>query len=186
MEAMADDVGNQPMRNMGAHRPSELRARPSLKRAPRIRRATTKDLDAVEEIERASFEADRFSRRALARLLKSRSARGLIAEADGRPLGYTILLFRKGARAARLYSIATAPVARGRGVAANLLRAAEACAIDLGRERLRLEVRSSNRVALRLYRKAGFAILKPLPNYYADGESALRMEKRLGVAEGKR
>lgn len=144
-----------------------------------VRCARPRDLDAVDAIERASFEADRFARRTLARLLKSPSAAVLIADSGGRPAGYAVLLFRKGAGAARLYSLAVAPEFRRRGVAARLLQAAESCAIERGAERLTLEVRASNPGAIGLYERAGFALWKRLPAYYDDGEAAVQMRKEL-------
>lgn len=144
-----------------------------------IRRARPGDLTAVDAVEAASFSADRFARRNLARLLKAPSAEVRLAEANGAPLGYVLLLFRRGAGAARLYSLATSPEARGRGVARALVRAAAQCAIERGADRLRLEVRRSNAAAIRLYEGAGFRLRKILPDYYADGETALQMEMTL-------
>lgn len=144
-----------------------------------IRRAQTSDLDAIEAIERASFTVDRFSRRTFARLLKSPTADILIAEARGEPLGYILLLLRKGAKAARLYSLATAPGARGRGVGTSLVQAGARCAIERGCDRLRLEVRATNDAAITLYKRAGFLGVDQLPDYYHDGATALRMERRL-------
>jgi ribosomal protein S18 acetylase RimI-like enzyme len=147
-------------------------------RAMRIRRAVPRDLDAVDAVEAGSFSRDRFPRRNLRRLLRSRSAAVLIAEAEA-PLGYVLLLFRKGAKAARLYSLAVAPKARGKGIGRALVYAAARFAIEKGCDRIRLEVRASNRSAARLYESAGFGILKTVPGYYEDGETALLMEQRL-------
>lgn len=144
-----------------------------------MRRGGPRDLDAIDAIEAAGFTTDRFARRNLRRLLGSESAAALVAEGDGRPLGYVLLLLRRGAKAARLYSMATLPPARGRGVGKALVDAAAACAVKRGRERLRLEVRRTNAVARRLYERAGFSVIDERPGYYEDGETALLMEKRL-------
>ncbi|MGE0407743.1 MAG: GNAT family N-acetyltransferase [Amphiplicatus sp.] len=145
-----------------------------------IRKAGAADLAAVDAIERSSFNAvDCFAKRNLKRLLASDSADLLLAECEGRPAGYVLLLFRKGAKAARLYSLATAPDARGKGVGPALVEAAAARAIKRGCDRLRLEVRLSNAAAIGLYERAGFQTLKMTPNYYDDGEGALMMERRL-------
>ncbi|MBY0422637.1 MAG: GNAT family N-acetyltransferase [Parvularculaceae bacterium] len=82
----------------------------------RIRPARPADLDAIDAIETASFAGDRFPRRNLARLLRRPTARALVAILGAEPVGYVLLLFRNGATCARLYSLATAPAARGRGV----------------------------------------------------------------------
>ena len=148
----------------------------------RIRKAGRDDLDRIDAIEAASFSADRFARRNLARLLSSKSAAILLAETErGAALGYVLLLFRKGAKTARLYSLAATPAARGRGAATALVRAAFQCAIERGAGRIRLEARQSNAPAIRLYERAGFEVIKTLPGYYDDGETALKMEARLGA-----
>lgn len=149
-----------------------------------IRAAGPADLDAVDAIEAASFTADRFPRRNLARVLRSKSAALLLAEREDGPAGYILLLFRKGAKAARLYSLATAPAARGAGIAAMLVEAGERCAAEKGCDRLTLEVRLSNGDAIRLYERHGFRRLGVSPRYYDDGETALRMEKRFDLKSG--
>ena len=150
-----------------------------------IRRADSADLPVIDAIEAESFSIDRFPRRNLSRLLKSPQAAFLLAEKEGRAIGYLLLLFRKGAKAARLYSLATAPGARGQGVGSSLVHAGAMCAIEWGCERLRLEVRASNSAAIDLYTRAGFRTVDRLPAYYEDGEAALRMELRLaGMREG--
>lgn len=151
-----------------------------------VRPARAADVGAICAIEAQSFDGDRFPPRNLRRLLHTKTAAFLMAEDAGTPFGYALVLFRKGAGAARLYSIAAIPAARGRGVGAALLAGAEACAKRRGAERLRLEVRASNRAAIGLYSRAGFSILKESPRYYDDGETALKMEKRLTAAGDKR
>lgn len=150
----------------------------------RLRRAGREALDAIDAIEQASFSSDRFPRRNLARLLTRPSAAALLATIDGAPAGYVLLLFRNGATSARLYSLATAPSARGVGVGRALVDAASALALQWGCARLRLEVRRSNAAARRLYETAGFGVIGMKPGYYEDGESALQMEKRLDKRDG--
>ena len=50
---------------------------------------------------------------------------------------------------------------------------------ELGAEKCFLEVRVSNLPALTLYRKFGFEDLSIRAKYYADGEDALVMVKKL-------
>lgn len=144
-----------------------------------VRRAGASDLHAVDRIEARSFAKDRFPRRNLARALKSGASLFLIAEFGGTPAGYAMILFRRGAAVARLYSIAVDPEYRGRGVAVTLLDEAAQAAAARGADRLRLEFRPSNAAAGRLYERAGFTLLERRPAYYDDGEDAIRMEKRL-------
>lgn len=48
---------------------------------------------------------------------------------------------------------------------------------DLDVEKIVLEVRVSNERAISFYEKNGFKRVRPIKNYYADGEDALSMEK---------
>ncbi|MBI1235397.1 MAG: GNAT family N-acetyltransferase [Alphaproteobacteria bacterium] len=145
-----------------------------------IRSATPADLDTLTAVEGAAFAPeDRFARRNLRRMLASRSAWIGIAESGDVPAGAAILLFRKGARTARLYSIASDPGFAGQGVGAALMTACVAEAVRRGCDRLRLEVRASNTRALALYERSGFSLLKEKKAYYADGESALILERDL-------
>lgn len=118
-------------------------------------------------------------RRNLRRLLASPAARAYLACEGSRAAGYVLLLYRKGAKAARLYSIATRPDARGKGVGGALMDAAAQDAVNRGCDRLRLEARISNAAAARVYERQGFAAVGERPGYYSDGETALLMEKRL-------
>lgn len=151
--------------------------------AIRIRRADPADLGAIDRIEERSFSSDRFPRRNLKHLLESPAALTLLAEMGGRARGFAIILFRKGARVARLYSVAVDPDDRGAGVAGLLLSEAQKAARAAGADRLRLELRSSNAGAMRLYHRAGFTILERKPGYYADGEDAVRMELALSARQ---
>lgn len=147
-----------------------------------IRRASPRDLDAIAGIEDRSFTQDRFARRNLGRLLKSKAALFLLAEVDGRPAAYLMLLFRRGAKVARLYSLAVDPERRGLGLALSLIDAAGRESAERGAGRLRLELRPSNAPAMRLYQRAGFTFFERKAGYYADGEDAIRMDLVLSPA----
>lgn len=146
----------------------------------RIRAAGPADLEVIDRLERASFDGDRFLRRNLRRLLSSSSASFLIADEKEGAAGYALVLFRKGVRAARLYSVAVDPRFRGRGVGESLIGASARAALDRGADRLRLELRPSNAAAMRLYQRAGFTFLERKAGYYHDGEDAVRLELPLG------
>ncbi|MGH8160691.1 MAG: GNAT family N-acetyltransferase [Gammaproteobacteria bacterium] len=145
----------------------------------RIRAADLQDLAALVALEGAAFTRDRLSRRQLRYLLSRARARILVAERRGTPVGYVILLFRRDSAWARVYSIAIAAAARGRGLGSALLAAAEAAVHDAGRCGLRLEVRRDNAGAIALYRARGFRQFAVVGDYYEDGQDALRFEKTL-------
>lgn len=157
---------------------------PGPRMLPQIRLAGPDDLDAIDALEGEAFEADRFARRNLRRLLARPTACVLLAERGGEPHGYVLLLFRAGGRMARLYSIAVAQRARGAGVGAALIEAAEAEAARRGCDSLRLEVRASNQTARRAYQRAAFGETGIRPAYYPDGENAVIMEKQIGTPAG--
>lgn len=158
--------------------PDNRTSSPTLTNVPTVRRATPDDLPGLLGLE-LQFSEERMSRRSLRRLLRSLSAELWVAEQDGRILGDAVVLFRRGLKSARLYSLVVDSAARGRGIGGALLAAVEAAARRRGCVGLRLEVREDNRAAQALYRRDGFEEVARLEGYYADGCAALRMRKRL-------
>ena len=145
----------------------------------RIRKAERGDLDALVKLEHRVFATDRLSRRSLQRLMRSGTAAVLVAHENAQLSGVAIVLFRRGSLRARLYSIAVAPHAGGRGVGRKLLEAAEAQALARGARVMRLEVHHTNHAAIARYRKSGYREFGRHRRYYEDGGDALRFEKRL-------
>ncbi|OGI53044.1 MAG: hypothetical protein A3B81_06855 [Candidatus Muproteobacteria bacterium RIFCSPHIGHO2_02_FULL_65_16] len=150
-----------------------------MQRTPRIRRARLADLAALLALE-ARFPTDRVSRTSFRRLIARGRAEVLVCADAGAIRGNAVVLFRARSRAARLYSLVVHPAHRGRGVAANLLAAAEAAARRRGCESMRLEVRPDNARALGLYERRGYAVLGAVADFYEDRTPALRMHKALG------
>jgi ribosomal protein S18 acetylase RimI-like enzyme len=72
-------------------------------------------------------------------------------------------------------TVAVLPEFRGQGIGSALL---SACESRIPLSRIRLCVRPSNEVAIRLYEKFGYAQVGEWTRYYNDSESALVMEKR--------
>ena len=144
----------------------------------RIRAARPDDARAIVELE-SHFPSDRISPRSVRGFLRSPRARVLIAERDRAVLGNLILLLPQRWRAARIYSVVVDPAARGAGVGARLVAAAEAAARAAGREAVSLEVRSDNAAAQAMYAKLGYVTAQPLPGYYDDGADGLRLRKTL-------
>lgn len=144
-----------------------------------LRPARPGDLAALVALEQATFAYDRMSPRQFRRHLASANALMLVAEAAGELLGSGLLFLRRHSDTARLYSLATAAAARGRGVGRTLLRAIEAQAIARGIRRIRLEVRRDNAAAVALYEGHGYRRIAALDAYYDDGADAWRYEKTL-------
>lgn len=144
-----------------------------------IRPARPTDLDAVEALENRVFSGDRLSRRSLRRYIGAPSALMLAAFSDAAFAGYALIGLRKGSKLASLYSIAVDPDMGGRGLGRALMIAAEQGAAARGRETLALEVRADNAGAVALYERLGYERFGAIPDYYEDGETALRMRKAL-------
>lgn len=156
---------------------------PSRGRSPVLRRATTADVSALAELESASFDSDRISRRSFRHLLTRANARTLVyeSETDGRPVvvAYATLLFHRHTAVGRLYSLAVSPEWRGRGLARGLMDAVEAAAREEGCVSVRLEVARVNQGALNLYESRGYRFFRELEGYYEDDGDGLRLEKLL-------
>ncbi|MDX7951434.1 GNAT family N-acetyltransferase [Lichenihabitans sp. Uapishka_5] len=148
----------------------------------RIRDAVPDDLDAVEALEDRVFTSDELSRRSLRYYLGARTAHFLVLEQEGAIIGDAIVAFRRGSRAARLYSVAVHPDHAGHGHGRRLLAASEAAAIARGATLLRLEVRADNAPAIALYRADRYREFGRYEDYYEDGTAALRFEKALAAA----
>lgn len=110
----------------------------------------------------------------------------------GQPLRYQRVVYTEdGFLAAYLFAcwqvdelhvlkVATHPLHEGKGLATLLMAEAKVDAERGGAHGLMLEVRPSNRRALRLYRHLGYVVVGRRPRYYADGEDALVMTLEIG------
>jgi ribosomal protein S18 acetylase RimI-like enzyme len=148
----------------------------------RIRQARRAEADELARLETAAFAGDRLSRRSFAALARSASAILLTARRADALQGYVLVLTRRGGKSARLYSLAVAPEAAGRGIGSRLLAAAEAAAASRGAESLQLEVRPDNGAAIALYESRGYRRAGRRPAYYDDGSEALRYRRALRAA----
>jgi len=142
-----------------------------------IRRARPDDLVALLELEDSSFTGDRLNRRRMRHWVAADNGALLVAEVAGEVLAYALLIYRRGSRIARVYSLAVATRARGRGLAGQLMTALEADARSRRCTHIRLEVAAGNTAARQLYEKLGYRSFATYPAYYEDGGDALRMEK---------
>ncbi|MEO7150045.1 MAG: GNAT family N-acetyltransferase [Rhodanobacteraceae bacterium] len=146
---------------------------------PSIRAARRDDLNTLLELEHASFDHDRVSRAQFRRHLTNANACVLVAEDTDAVRGCALLFFRRDSRQARLYSIAIAHPARGRGLGAALLQAAEREARARDCDTLRLEVRTDNAPAIRLYERHGYLRGARESGFYENGADAWRYVKTL-------
>ncbi len=138
-----------------------------------LRPAVPADLDALMALERACFDRDAQSRRSMAHLVGRAHGEVRVVDHDGRIVAALVLLYRRGTRVARIYSIAVDPAARGLGLARRLIEDADRCARARGCTRLSAEVRLSNRASRALFAACGFGEADCLADYY-EGEHGAR------------
>ncbi len=139
-----------------------------------LRRLEARDLDAVEEIERASYPTP-WSRAMFAAELQKPSSLALGAYREtGELVGYAIV--SRYVDAWHVMNVAVDPEYRRRGIARELLeRLFDVTAAD-PRRGYTLEVRVSNTDAIRLYEQLGFEARGIRRGYYTDNrEDALIM-----------
>lgn len=137
-----------------------------------MRYCTTQDLPTLAALEAACFPADAWSESALASHLNSAQGYAILAERDGRAVGFLTgsLIPPEG----ELYRIATLPAHRGKGIGEELIAHFLADLSKRGCNSIFLEVRESNTAARALYEKHGMQVVARRKQYYeAPKEDAI-------------
>jgi len=138
---------------------------------------TGADIENVIAIERASFQFP-WSTRFFLDELQVDCARSILAEVEGRIVGYVLFWFLP--EEVDIHNIAVHPDFRRQGIGRLLLEQAVDAARRQERLRVTLDVRFSNAPAQNLYRSFGFVIRGLRKGYYSDnGEDALVMALEL-------
>jgi ribosomal-protein-alanine N-acetyltransferase len=139
-----------------------------------VRSLALGDLDAVDEIERESYPTP-WARSMFATELAKPSSVCLGATLDdGRLVGY--LVVSRYVDAWHVMNVAVAPAHRRHGIATALLEQLFTRTTDNAQRGYTLEVRMSNRDAIRLYEQLGFRSRGIRRGYYTDNrEDALIM-----------
>lgn len=104
----------------------------------------------------------------------------IVIEADGKIVGFNNFMITFNS--ATITQIAVTREYRRKGFGTVLLNEMEKMFPKEGEdivENVTLEVRSSNLAAIKLYEKHGYEVVVKKPHYYADGEDAIYMVKRL-------
>jgi [ribosomal protein S18]-alanine N-acetyltransferase len=155
--------------------------------AAKFRRGRLSDLDALLAFEREFFGPDhQISRRGFRRFIASSNCTLIVAEADRQVAGCALVLYRRGSKLARLYTIAIATAFQRRGYARRLLTAAETGAKRRGCRAMRLEVREDDAGAIALYESSGYRPFGRRRRYYDGRIDALRFEKPLAAQSRRR
>lgn len=141
-----------------------------------IRHAFFEDIDAIMEIESATFESDAWSRETMLAELANPNAFYLAAGREGRLEGYAGLLAPKGAEHADIQTIAVVEPARGNGLGRALMNIMLSEARSRRAKEVFLEVRADNPGARHLYEALGFEQISVRKKYYQpDGVDAVVM-----------
>jgi ribosomal-protein-alanine N-acetyltransferase len=116
----------------------------------------------------------------------------IVAEENGDVVGYIMCRIETGipsfkllgiTRKGHVISIAVLPEHQREGIGYALMREAMEAMVNNKAKECYLEVRASNAPAVNLYRKMGFEIIRTIRGYYADGEAAYMMARKLPFME---
>lgn len=143
-----------------------------------IRHAILDDIDTLVSLEQY-FPTDKLTRERFVYMLKHGNCNIMVYTIDEKPVGDTVILFRKNSKIARLYSLVVEPKYQGKGISHLLIDAAITVAVLRNRKVLSLEVREDNKLAQNLYVRFGFNTVGKLNNYYDDGETAIKFVKQI-------
>jgi ribosomal protein S18 acetylase RimI-like enzyme len=145
-----------------------------------IRPLTVAQLDECWRLDLRCFvDGEAYSRETFEYLLTSpESVSYRAVTADGAMVGFIVGLVEPD-RTGHITTLGVAPEHRRRHVARRMLEKAEQGFRRRGVRTLRLEVRSINTAAQRLYAGLGFVVTQRLPRYYSNGGDGLLMVKAL-------
>ncbi len=149
-----------------------------------IRLANCDDLDAIMEIEQKCFPGSTaYSRRQLAYLLLHANSASFVESYGGVIRGFVIVTYRQGSSTGNIETLDVDPAYTKLGIGLKLLTFAEDDMRKQGKHWSQLEVSEGNKVALRLYKKVGYAAKERLKGYYryehGGTRDAMRMVKAL-------
>ena len=139
-----------------------------------LRRLELADLDAIEQIERASYRTPWSRSMFTSELAKPSSLSFGAVDETGELVGYLVL--SRYVDAWHVMNVAVAPARRRQGIASALLHRLLELTKDDALRGYTLEVRVSNAVAIHLYESLGFVTTGVRRGYYTDNrEDALIM-----------
>jgi len=116
----------------------------------------------------------------------------IVAEENGEVVGYIMCRIETGTPSFKLLgitkkghviSIAVLPEHQREGIGYALMQRAMEAMVNYKARECYLEVRASNVPAVDLYRKMGFEVARTIGGYYADGEDAYVMARKLPFME---
>ncbi len=133
-----------------------------------VRKMIEQDIDAVLEIEKEAFTTPWSKESFLAEIKENLLAYYLVAEVDGVVVGYggIWLILDEG----HITNIAVKEGYKGNHIGSHILEGLICYCLKTGIDNMTLEVRASNIIAQRLYKKYGFISAGIRPHYYSDND----------------
>ncbi len=149
----------------------------------RLRDFHTRDFSRICEIDRLCYsEAIAYTPEEMALGLGQPGAFALVAEAEEQVIAFVLAYQKKRSQGNSVGHIVTIDVVeefRAWGIGNRLMESVEQRLRQNGARRIILEVETANKLALRFYKRRGYAIKRLLSSYYADGADGYLMEKAL-------
>jgi len=142
-----------------------------------IRECTADDLDKVAFIAEVSLKEE-YDMEIFMKIKEATNTIFLLASHRGKTVGY-ISGVHEDKNSSRILMLAVLPTFRNMGIGNTLF---ENYTNICGKEGLRwisLEVRVTNKNAIEFYKKRGFQAVETVDDFYTNGQSCLRMIKRL-------
>jgi ribosomal-protein-alanine N-acetyltransferase len=151
--------------------------------APLIRLATDADAQAIAMMSRCLIEVGlrgwSWDPARVTRAIRHRDTCVAVAEIDQQVTGFAIAEF--GDTRMHLSLLAVAAVHQRSGVGRALVAWLEQSALTAGITDIQLELRANNAAAKFFYQSLGFEFVRAVPGYYRGEETALKMQKTIGV-----
>jgi ribosomal protein S18 acetylase RimI-like enzyme len=143
----------------------------------RIRNGTTADREFVAELSRQVFSQYGDYHRILPSCLEDPGFCVLVGEHDDRTAGFCMLSV--GEAVGEVVAVAVDPLWQGRGTGRRLMGAILEEARRMGLRLVVLKTATGNLPAQGLFRRIGFEETGRVVGYYAGGQTAIGMRKRL-------
>lgn len=143
-----------------------------------IRTAKLEDLKTVHEIETLSFNDGSYPLFVLRQLFDISEDYFLIAEEDGKILGYALGNLSVKDDQGWILSLGVHPEARGKQIGKTLTKKLIALLEINNSKEICLTVHPENASAIKIYKNLNFEIILDSDNYYLDGDTRFLMKKK--------
>ena len=149
--------------------------------------ATADNIQALFEIEQRCFPGKTsYSKQQLKHLALNANSTCLVESQGSVIRAFLIVTYRGGSLTGHIETIDVDPTFQNQGIGLKLLKAAETDMKQRGMRWSQLELSEGNKVALELYRKAGYKFKEKIEGYYkyehAGSRNAIRMVKALKLS----